>query len=107
MDAALAHVGIAHLMSYHAAQFLADGRLRVVLAEFEPPLASVESGLFQPAAGAAETSRFLRFRNAKIARNLGVSVRLRLKIFEVTQQSASGNGADDLTGCSTAETGLR
>lgn len=38
MDAALAHVGIAHLMSYHAAQFLADGRLRVVLAEFEPPL---------------------------------------------------------------------
>ena len=69
--------------------------------------ASVESGLFQPAAGAAETSRFLRFRNAKIARNLGVSVRLRLKIFEVTQQSASGNGADDLTGCSTAETGLR
>jgi DNA-binding transcriptional LysR family regulator len=38
MDAALAHAGIAHLMSYHAAQYLANGQLQVVLAEFEPPL---------------------------------------------------------------------
>lgn len=41
MDAALAHVGIAHLMSYHCAEHVASGRLRVVLAEFEPPLRPV------------------------------------------------------------------
>jgi DNA-binding transcriptional LysR family regulator len=38
IDAALAHVGIAHLMSYHAAEYVAAGRLRIVLEEFEPPL---------------------------------------------------------------------
>ena len=38
IDAALAHVGIAHLMSYHAAGYVAKGQLRIVLEEFEPPL---------------------------------------------------------------------
>jgi DNA-binding transcriptional LysR family regulator len=38
IDAALAHVGIAHLMSYHAAGYVANGRLRIVLEEFEPSL---------------------------------------------------------------------
>jgi DNA-binding transcriptional LysR family regulator len=38
IDAALAHVGIAHLMSYHADGYVANGRLQVVLEEFEPPL---------------------------------------------------------------------
>jgi len=38
IDAALAHVGIAHLMSYHAAGYVANGQLRIVLEEFEPPL---------------------------------------------------------------------
>jgi DNA-binding transcriptional LysR family regulator len=38
MEAALAHVGIAHLMSYHAAGYVANGQLRIVLEEFEPPL---------------------------------------------------------------------
>jgi DNA-binding transcriptional LysR family regulator len=38
MDAALAHMGIAHLMSYHCVEHLASGRLRVVLGQFEPPL---------------------------------------------------------------------
>jgi DNA-binding transcriptional LysR family regulator len=38
MEAALAHVGIAHLMSYHAAGYVASGQLRIVLEEFEPSL---------------------------------------------------------------------
>jgi DNA-binding transcriptional LysR family regulator len=38
IDAALAHVGIAHLMSYHAAGYVASGQLRIVLEKFEPPL---------------------------------------------------------------------
>jgi DNA-binding transcriptional LysR family regulator len=38
IDAALAHVGIAHLMSYHAAGYVANGQLRIVLERFEPPL---------------------------------------------------------------------
>jgi DNA-binding transcriptional LysR family regulator len=38
MEAALAHVGIAHLMSYHAARHVANGQLRIVLEEFEPSL---------------------------------------------------------------------
>jgi DNA-binding transcriptional LysR family regulator len=38
IDAALAHLGIAHLMSYHADAYVANGQLRVVLNEFEPPL---------------------------------------------------------------------
>ena len=38
IDAALAHVGIAHLMSYHAAGYVANKQLRVMLEEFEPPL---------------------------------------------------------------------
>src|SRR6202021_3347179 len=38
IDAALAHVGIAHLMSYHADGYVANGQLRVVLEKFEPPL---------------------------------------------------------------------
>ena len=38
IDAALAHVGIAHLMSYHAAEHVANGQLRIVLEEFEPSL---------------------------------------------------------------------
>jgi DNA-binding transcriptional LysR family regulator len=38
IDAALAHAGIAHLMSYHADGYVANGKLRVVLEEFEPPL---------------------------------------------------------------------
>jgi len=38
IDAALAHVGIAHLMSYHADGYVANGQLRIVLEEFEPPL---------------------------------------------------------------------
>ena len=37
-DAALAHVGIAHLMSYHAAGYVANGQLRTLLEGFEPPL---------------------------------------------------------------------
>jgi DNA-binding transcriptional LysR family regulator len=41
MDAALAHVGIAHLMSYHCVEHVASGRLRIVLEEFEPPLRPV------------------------------------------------------------------
>jgi DNA-binding transcriptional LysR family regulator len=38
IDAALAHVGIAHLMSYHAAEYVASGQLTIVLEGFEPPL---------------------------------------------------------------------
>ena len=38
IDAALAHVGIAHLMSYHAAKFVENGQLRILLEGFEPPL---------------------------------------------------------------------
>jgi DNA-binding transcriptional LysR family regulator len=38
IDAALAHVGIAHLMSYHAAGYVANEQLRIVLETFEPPL---------------------------------------------------------------------
>lgn len=38
IDAALAHVGIAHLMSYHAAEYVASGQLQIVLEGFEPPL---------------------------------------------------------------------
>jgi DNA-binding transcriptional LysR family regulator len=38
IDAALAHVGIAHLMSYHADEYVANGQLRIVLEEFEPAL---------------------------------------------------------------------
>ncbi len=41
MDAALAHAGIAHLMSYHCAEQVASGRLRIVLGEFGPPLLPV------------------------------------------------------------------
>ncbi len=37
-EAALAHVGIARVLSYHAAGYLAKGQLRLVLEEFEPPL---------------------------------------------------------------------
>ncbi len=41
MDAALAHIGIAHLMSYHSAKHVANGQLHVVLEEFEPPMRPV------------------------------------------------------------------
>ncbi len=37
-EAALAHVGIARVLSYHAAGYLVKGQLRLVLEEFEPPL---------------------------------------------------------------------
>lgn len=38
IDAALAHVGIANLMSYHAAEYVANEQLRIVLEQFEPSL---------------------------------------------------------------------
>jgi DNA-binding transcriptional LysR family regulator len=37
-EAALGHVGIARVLSYHAAPHVAAGRLRLVLEAFEPPL---------------------------------------------------------------------
>lgn len=37
-EAALAGVGIARVLSYHAAGYIANGQLRLVLEEFEPPL---------------------------------------------------------------------
>jgi DNA-binding transcriptional LysR family regulator len=36
-EAALAHVGIARVLSYHALPHVAQGRLRLVLEDFEPP----------------------------------------------------------------------
>jgi hypothetical protein len=91
IDAALARVGIARLMSYHAAGYAANGQLRIVLEEFEPswrPLSLVRCCIarrydwdaavlsFQCANGDTEVQlEFALFLQAPIEHQVGATLR--------------------------------
>jgi len=71
MDAALAHVGIAHLMSYHSAEHVANGRLRVVLEDFEPPIRPVSLVYASQRQVPLKLRAFLDFATPRLREELG------------------------------------
>src|SRR6201996_7026529 len=71
IDAALAHVGIAHLMSYHADGYVANGKLRVVLEEFEPPLRPLSLVYPSQRQVPLKLRAFLDFATPKLRETLG------------------------------------
>ena len=58
-DAAEAGAGLARLQSYQVAQAVADGRLRIVMAEWEPPASPVHLVHAEARAATAKVSAFL------------------------------------------------
>jgi DNA-binding transcriptional LysR family regulator len=71
IDAALAHVGIAHLMSYHADEYVASGQLRIVLEEFEPPLRPLSLVYPSQRQVPLKLRAFLDFATPKLRETLG------------------------------------
>jgi DNA-binding transcriptional LysR family regulator len=81
MEAALAHVGIAHLMSYHCVDHVANGKLRMVLEEFEPLMRPVSLVYASQRQVPPKLRAFLDFATPRLRDMLGY------KTIQVTPQS--------------------
>lgn len=77
IDAAIAGVGLTHVLSYQVAHAVADGRLRIVLSDFEPEPASVS--LLHTGQGLVplKLRRFLEFAAPHLRRSLAADLVVR------------------------------
>lgn len=73
VDSAMEGHGITRVISYQAAEIVADGRLVVLLADQEPPPIPVHMVIFSARSGAAKQRAFVAFATPRLRDRLSIA----------------------------------